>query len=410
MRRRDFIKNSAYALSATALLSGCDNDKTQKAEKQVVRRKFKDIEVPLLGFGCMRLPMRNEKEVDMVELDRMIAYAMSHGINYFDTAYMYVDSQSESAIGEILSKYDRKSYFIADKLPIHNIEKPDDIRKIFDEQLKKCRVDYFDFYMAHNICKHTYGKYFSLNIHEELLKLKKEGKIKYIGFSFHGDPEMLEKVLEEKNWDFCQLQINYLDWELINASEQYSIARDAEVPVIVMEPLRGGALVNLPPEPLAVLKRRLPNANPVDFAFRWVSSLEGVVTVLSGMSNLDQVRQNAEIFENFNNISMEERFIAVDVARAIQSQGEINCTACKYCIEYCPRGINIPALISLYNLYKVNKDPSKFKFYYETIVEEERAEACVKCGICKGSCPQGLDIPAILEQIAQEYKRPLKKS
>lgn len=210
MKRREFIINSALAVGGTALLSGCGKKQIKKSENQVVRRKFDNTDMPLIALGCMRLPMRNGK-IDMVELDKMVAYAMEHGANYFDTAYMYVEGKSENAIGEILKQYPRESFILTDKNPAYLVNSPADVHKLFNVQLKKCQVEYFDNYMVHNINKNTLKNYRDNNMYDELLKLKKEGKIKHLGFSFHGDPAMLKEVINEHKWDFCQLQINYLD-------------------------------------------------------------------------------------------------------------------------------------------------------------------------------------------------------
>ena len=406
MNRRDFLVNSTVALGGCAILSGCDNKKLIKEEGKITKRKFKGIEIPLLGFGCMRLPMTKDgKKVDMVELDKMVEYAMNHGANYFDTAYMYVDSQSESAMGEVLKKYPRESFILADKSPIYKMKTQDDIRKIFDEQRKKCQVEYFDFYMAHNINKNTYQTYKDTKMHEQLLELKKEGKIKYVGFSFHGTPDILKEVVAEGNWDFCQLQINYLDWDVVKGKEQYEIAHNAGIPVTVMEPLRGGGLVNLSDKALKELKENYPETTPAAFGLRWAASLDDVVTVLSGMSNLEQMKENIETFENFIPMTEDEKTTALKIAKIIQSQGEINCTACKYCLEVCPKDINIPAIFALYNQYKVEKNDYMFTVYYETLPEEERAEECIKCGLCTKNCPQGLQIPELLEKAIHEYEK-----
>ena len=406
MNRRDFLVNSAVALGGCALLSGCNDKKLIKEEGKITKRKFKDIEIPLLGFGCMRLPMvKDGSEVDMVELDKMVEYAMNHGANYFDTAYMYVDSKSETVMGKVLKKYPRESFILADKSPIYKMKEYDDVRKIFDEQRKKCQVEYFDFYMAHNINKNTYQAYKDTKMHEQLLELKKEGKIKYVGFSFHGTPDILKEVVAEGNWDFCQLQINYLDWDVVKGKEQYEIAQSAGIPVTVMEPLRGGGLVNLSDKSMEELKSNYPDTTPAEFGLRWAASLNNVVTVLSGMSNLEQMKQNIATFENYKDMDEKEKQVADKIAKIIQSQGEINCTACKYCMEVCPKGINIPAIFSLYNQYKVVKNNYMFTVYYETLSEEERPEACIKCGLCNKNCPQGLQIPELLAKIADEYKK-----
>ena len=406
MKRRDFIINSTLALGGAALLCGCNKKEVKKNEKQVVRRKFKDIDTPLISLGCMRLPMRDNK-IDMVKLDKMVEYAMNHGANYFDTAYMYVDGKSENAIGEILKKYKRESFILADKCPAYLVNSPSDVRKLCLEQLKKCQVEYFDIYMVHNINKNSISNYRNNNMYDELIKLKKEGLIKYVGFSFHGDPKMLKEVINEHDWDFCQLQINYLDWEVVNADELYKIADEKKVPVIVMEPLRGGVLCNLPQKAKDELKQNCPEDTQASFGLRWVAGRKRVFTILSGMSNLEQLKENINTFIDYKPITEKEEKTAHNIAQIIQSQGAINCTACKYCLEVCPRGINIPAIFGLYNMYKSSTQANRnfmFVYNYNALDESSRADKCINCGLCNKNCPQALDIPKLLKEIDKKVK------
>ncbi len=406
MKRREFIINSALAAGGAALLAGCGKKEIKKSENQVVRRKFDNLEIPLIALGCMRLPMSNGK-IDMAELDKMVAYAMEHGANYFDTAYMYVEGKSENAIGEILKQYPRDSFFLTDKNPSYLVNSPADVHRIFKEQLKKCQVEYFDNYMVHNINKNTISNYRDNDMYGELLKLKKDGLIKHLGFSFHGDPKMLKEVISEHKWDFCQLQLNYLDWEVVNGDQLYEIAEEANVPVIVMEPLRGGALCNIPAKAAEKLKAECPEDTQASFGLRWVANKPLVFTILSGMSNLQQVKENIDTFVNYIPFTEKEEKTAHEIAQIIQSQGAINCTACKYCMEVCPRGINIPAIFGLYNLYKASAQPNaEFMFVtnYNALKEEERADKCIHCGLCNKNCPQGLDIPKLLADVLAKVK------
>ena len=405
MKRREFIINSALAVGGTALLAGCGKRDVITKEGQICKRTFHNLEIPLLGFGCMRLPMKNETTIDMQELDRMVYYCMEHGANYFDTAYMYVNSQSEIAMGKTLKRYKREDFILADKSPIYKMKTQSDVRKIFEEQLKKCQVEYFDFYMCHNINKNTFDTYKKVNMYDELLKLKQEGKIKYLGFSFHGTPDILREVVKEHKWDFCQLQINYLDWDVVKAHEQYEIVQNEKIPVTVMEPLRGGGLVNLSDKALQKLKSAYPDTTPAEFGLRWAASRQNVITVLSGMSNLQQVKENIATFMNYKDMTEEEEKVADEIAKIIQSQGEINCTACKYCMEVCPRSINIPAIFALYNQYKVTSNKMLFKIYYESLAESEQAHNCIKCNLCNKNCPQNLEIPQLLAKVDEEYKK-----
>lgn len=406
MKRREFIINSALAVGGSVLLSGCGKKEIKKSENQVVRRKFDGIDTPLIALGCMRLPMNNGK-IDMVELDKMVEYAMEHGANYFDTAYMYVEGKSENAIGEILKKYPRESFILADKCPAYLVNSPADVRKLCEEQLKKCQVEYFDNYMVHNINKNTLSNYRDNDMYGELLKLKKEGIIKHLGFSFHGDPQMLREVIKEHKWDFCQLQINYLDWEVVNADELYQIADEAGVPIIVMEPLRGGTLCDLPEKAVEKLKQECPDDTQASFGLRWVASKQRVFTILSGMSNLQQLKENVDTFVNYKEFSEKETKVAHEMAQIIQSQGAISCTACKYCMEVCPRGINIPAIFGLYNIYKSSTQYSKkfmFTYNYKALDESTRADKCIDCKLCVKNCPQNLDIPELLKVVQKEVE------
>lgn len=406
MKRREFIINSALAVGGTALLAGCGKKEVKKAEGQVVRRKFDNTTMPLIALGCMRLPMRDGK-IDMVELDKMVEYAMAHGANYFDTAYMYVDGKSENAIGEVLKKYPRESFILTDKNPAYLVNSPADVHKLFNEQLKKCQVEYFDNYMVHNINKNTIRNYRDNDMYGELLKLKKEGKIKHLGFSFHGDPKMLREVISEHKWDFCQLQLNYLDWEVVNADELYQIADEAGVPVIVMEPLRGGVLCNLPEKAANHLKEKCPNDTQASFGLRWIAGKERVFTILSGMSNLQQLKENVDTFVNYREITPEEEKVGQELAHIIQSGGAISCTACRYCMEVCPRGINIPAIFGLYNMYKGSTAANAafmFVYNYNALKEEQRADKCIECRLCIKNCPQDLQIPKLLKEVDKTVK------
>ena len=408
MKRREFIINSVLAVGGATLLTGCGQKEVQKSEKQVVKRKFAGKEFPLIALGCMRLPMRDSK-IDMDELDKMVEYAMSHVANYFDTAYMYVEGKSENAIGEILKQYPRESFFLADKCPAYLVNSKEDVARLFNEQLKKCHVDYFDNYMVHNINKDSIHNYRDNDMYGEILKLKKEGRVKNLGFSFHGDPDMLREVIHEHKWDFCQLQLNYLDWEVINAKELYEIADEAKVPIIVMEPLRGGGLCNLPDKAAAKLKESCPDDTQASFGLRWVTSKPRVFTILSGMSNFQQMKENIDTFSNFKEFTQEELQTAAEVAKLIQSQGAINCTACRYCMEVCPRGINIPAIFGLYNVYKNNDNGFMFGVNYNALKDNEKADKCINCHLCSKNCPQGLDIPALLKKVESTVERVSKK-
>jgi predicted aldo/keto reductase-like oxidoreductase len=356
--------------------------------------------VSLLGFGGMRFG--NIK--DHAACITMMLKAAQGGVNYFDTAYMYMGGKSESAMGEVLQKYERKSYYLVSKNPTMMLKSKSDVLKIFDEQLKRCKTDYFDLYMVHNINKDTIDKYRDFESYNQLLTKKREGKIKYLGFSFHGDVEMLKQVVKEHDWDFCQLQLNYFDWDTAKADEMYDIATKAKLPIVVMEPLRGGGLSTLNPSAEKLLKDNCPNDTPTSYALRWVAGKENVFTVLSGMGKLGHVEENIATLSDYKPLTVKEEALSTDLVKAIKSQGEIGCTDCKYCIESCPRGVNIPAIFTLYNSYKLFKNKFLFKASYEGLPASEKADRCIECGACVKHCPQSLDIPKLLKQVESEFK------
>jgi hypothetical protein len=405
MRRRDFIVNSLIALCGTALLSGCGpkSANTVLATSQIARRKFANITTPLLGFGCMRLPRNVGGQVDMGEFEKMVDYAMDSGVNFFDTAWFYMDGKSESIMAEALKKYERESYYISTKSPLRSLKAREDVLKFFNEQLQRCRTSYFDFYMAHNINPDTIDAYRDFEVYEQLLPLKKEGKIKHLGFSFHGSVDMLRQLISEREWDFCMLQLNYYDWEILHGGEMYDIATKAGVPIIVMEPLRGGGLCELTPSAQNLLEEKMPGTTPTDYALRWLSGKENIFTILSGMSKFEHIKENvATLKEGFVPLTPEQMALSVELVRLIKAQGEINCTDCKYCVKSCPRGVNIPEIFVLYNTYKTFGNRHLFVRGYDALKNSEKISRCIECGSCRRDCPQGLDIPEVLKQIANE--------
>ena len=419
MKRREFIVNSLLAIGGAVLLDGCNlgGNKTKKnAGNKVVTRKFKNLDIPLLSFGCMRLPVLNG-QVDIDHFEKMADYAMRRGVNYFDTAYMYHGGESENAVGRILSTYKRDSFILATKNPLRALNSKEDIRRIFDEQLKKCRVDYFDFYMAHNLSVLTADNYRNFKVYDELMKIKEEGLIKHVGFSYHGGDELLREAANEYPWEFCQIQFNYLDWKDMherrgmdspwsarNVYKNYDILVKAKIPIIAMSPLRGGALSRLAGSAKAVVADQAPNDTPTSLALRWCAGKENVFTVLSGMSSLEQMKENVETFINYRPITEKEEAIAEKVAAILQKQGEINCTTCNYCAD-CPRGIAIAFIFDAYNEYKATGKAEVFIKKYDSLKEREKADKCIKCGLCSQHCPQLLDIPPLLEMVDNTIKK-----
>ena len=414
MNRRKFLKTTITlaALAPAARFwgrEGADGDKLPDETKgpQVTRRRYKDtaLTLPLLGFGCMRLPTVSSggPDIDHATARKMIAEAMRAGCNYFDTAYMYHRGLSEKCLGELLQDYPRDSYYLTDKMPVWYASDEAGMERIFREQLSRCRTTYFDFYLVHSLGKDNWEKAQQLKAYDFLLKKKKEGKIRKLGFSFHDKPEVLQKIVSARAWDFAQIQLNYLDWELYRSREQYEILTRAGIPVIVMEPLRGGALATLSPEAEAILKKADPQSSCAAWALRYVASLPNVLCILSGMTLPEHVEDNLRTFTPFKPLTDNERKVLNEALTAYRKCLAIPCTACRYCMP-CPAEVEIPKIFGIYNQYKVSGNRWMFNKNYYAIDEDSRASACVDCGACLKKCPQKLDIPNLMKQIAREFK------
>ena len=371
------------------------------------KRKFEKIqaEVSLLGYGCMRLPklFEDKNDIDWKEAEKLIDYAYTHGVNYFDTAYPYHAGESERFIGSALKKYPRDSFFLASKLPVWLLKEPDDVDRILEEQLEKCQVDYFDFYLCHNLSHDHFEAVLKYDVLKRLLKKKEEGKIRRLGFSFHDKPEMLEKIIQYHHWDFAQIQLNYLDWEMQNAKRQYELLEENGIPCIVMEPVRGGALATLSDQAVAELKKAEPEKSVASWAIRYAASLPNVMTVLSGMSTMEQVKDNVDTMTNFRPLTAEDQAVLARALKIYRENVTIPCTGCRYCMD-CPAGVDIPAVFSVYNRYAVGKNKNSFKTEYEQLGAEKQASNCVSCRRCMEHCPQGIDIPARMAEIDAAVK------
>lgn len=374
----------------------------------MITRKFKDMpeNISLLGFGCMRLPQRSEvrTDVDFEAGQKMVDYAVENGVTYFDTAYPYHDGVSEKFIGQALKKYPRDSYYLADKLPVIRLESEEDVETYFNEQLERCGVEYFDFYLAHSLDKHKMQKMRDYKVYEQLLQKKKEGKIKYLGFSFHDEPPVLQEILDENDWDFCQLQVNYLDWELIDSKTQYEMVEKAGMPCIIMEPVRGGALATLNEESAGILKQYHPNKSLASWAVRWAAGLPNVLTVLSGMSNFEQVEDNIQTVKNFTPITAEEQEKIDKALKIYKDANTVPCTACRYCMD-CPFGVDIPGVFQIYNEFKLGNNDFMFGYQYDHLGKEHQASACTACGACVPECPQAIPIPERMAEINKIWQK-----
>ncbi len=359
-----------------------------------------DEMVSLLGFGCMRLPRLDpdKPEIDYELGQKMVDYAYAHGVNYFDTAYPYHQGLSEPFIGAALKKYPRESYNLVTKLFIPALKEESDIDRIFNEQLDRCKVDYFDFYLAHALNAERFELIERLHVFERLSEFKAQGKIRHIGFSFHDTPEVLERILAAHDWEFAQIQLNYLDWELQNAERQYELIEQKGIQCTIMEPVRGGMLAVLTPEAIECFKQADPNASAASWAIRFAASKKNVLTVLSGMTNLDHVTDNVNTIENFRPLTKEDEAVIESALAAYRKAVTIPCTGCRYCMD-CPSGVDIPKVFAAYNRYATSRSRAMFDKLYLELAEVERAESCVACGSCLPKCPQHIDIPAKMKEI-----------
>ena len=412
MNRREFLKSAFFTTIGAVVLSACKKvvAETKKVFGKVYTKKFRNLDISAIGFGLMRLPQKLG-EPNVAATQAMVDYAMEHGINYYDTAWFYHGGKSELTAGKVLKKYPRNSYYLADKLPLRLLDTKEQVLQFFGEQLRRCQVDYFDFYLAHNINKSEWETLKKCNVYEQLSQKKKEGKIKYLGFSIHDTPELLEEVISTYKWDFVQLPINLIDWEKtdssgwygVNAKKQYEIATKAGIPVVVMNPLKGGQLSTLNKAAVDLLKKEDPKASPSSWSLRYVASLENVFCVLSGMTEMEHMVDNVNTFINFKPLTEKEQKVLSNAIAVYKSSGAITCTYCQYCTG-CPIGIDIPKNFNIYNEYKADNKKDKFIAAYESIKEENRADKCINCGICKPKCPQKHDIPNLLKEVGNIYK------
>lgn len=367
-----------------------------------------------LGFGLMRLPLLDKDDVtaiDQTQLCRMVDRFMEQGFTYFDTAYPYHKQTSELAVKTALvDRYPRERFVLADKMPVFLVEKPEDYPRFFNEQLEKCGVTYFDYYLMHALDAGRYAKLKELGGFDFGRRMKAEGKIRNLGFSFHDTADVLDQILtEQPDLDFVQLQINYIDWESpsVQSRKCYEAARKHGKPVIIMEPIRGGALVNVPKKAEDMMKVCHPELSVPSWAIRFAASLDGVIMVLSGMSDMAQLEDNTSYMREFAPLNGEEQEIVEKVAEIIRSTITIPCTACRYCVDGCPQGIPIPNFFSLYNQMEQTRDKGTQKRAYEDLVKDGshgKASQCIGCRQCEEHCPQHIDITGWLEKTAAAFE------
>ena len=370
----------------------------------MIYRDFQGLKLSALGFGTMRLPTIGGvySKIDEKAAAEMFDYAIQHGVNYFDTAWGYHDGESENTDGKILSKYPRESFYLASKFPGYDLSNFGRVEEIFEKQLKKCRVDYFDFYLFHNVCEMNIDAYLNeekYGTYSYLMEQKRNGRIRHLGFSAHGSLAVIERFLEKygKDMEFCQLQINYLDWEFQNAKGKVELLKKYNIPVWVMEPVRGGKLASLAAEDEKKLKAFRPNDSIASWAFRFLQALPEVKVILSGMSDMKQVKDNIKTFEDAKPLNAEESAALDAIAREMLAKTSLPCTACRYCTSHCPKHLDIPELIKLYNEHRFTGGGFIAPMVVSALAEEKRPSACIGCRSCEKVCPQQIKISEMMK-------------
>ena len=364
------------------------------------KNDFQELSLSRLGFGTMRLPQK-DGAIDEGQVFEMVDYALANGVNYFDTAYPYHGGLSEVVAGKALRRHPRDQWLLATKYPGHQIASSYNPAEIFEEQLAKCGVEYFDFYLLHNVYENSMGVYMDpkWGIIDYFREQKRLGRIRHLGFSTHARPETLERFLGQvDDMEFCQIQLNYLDWTLQDAKAKYRLLTERNIPVWVMEPLRGGKLAALPEEQAEKLRALRPAESQAAWGLRWLMALPNVKMVLSGMSDMAQMKDNVATFSEGAPLTEAENAVLADIAEALKVG--VPCTRCRYCCDGCPMGLDIPMLLHGYNDLKFTRSmtvPMKM----DALPPEKRPQACIGCGACAAVCPQGIDIPGTMSEFAE---------
>ena len=373
----------------------------------MIYRAFQDIQLSNLGMGAMRLPVisGNDGQIDEAAVFRMVDQAMAGGVNYYDTAWGYHNGQSEIVIGKALSRYPREKFYLATKFPGYDLRNMGKAEAIFEEQLRKCQVEYFDFYLFHNVCEMNIDAYLNdekYRTYTYLIAQKRSGRIRHLGFSAHGSVEVIKRFLDAygKDMEFCQLQLNWLDWDFQDAKAKVALLKEWNIPVWVMEPLRGGKLANLPEEDAAKLRALRPHEGIPAWSFRFLQSIPEVKVILSGMSNEEQMADNLRTFETDQPLSDQERAVLLALSGDMTRRTALPCTACRYCTTHCPKGLNIPWLLELYNEHIFTGGGFIAPMALMSLPEDKKPSACIGCRSCERVCPQQIRISEAMKDFA----------
>lgn len=360
---------------------------------------FKGIKLSTLGMGNMRLPSldpeNRDSKINYEEAHRMIDLAMKNGVNYYDTAYVYQNGDSERCVGEAMKRYPRDSFYLATKF---NYRANPDYKAVFAEQLERLQTDHIDFYLLHCLNDTNIDNYLNCGCIDYFEQMRKEGKITYLGFSTHASPATLRRFADAHKWDFAQIQMNYLDWEFSTTEEEYNILTERNIPIIVMESVRGGRLSSLTPELDARLQEAQPGWSVSSWAFRWLMTHKNIIVMLSGMSTMDQVKDNLRTFEKDNALSPKQSAFLIDIAHEFKKGFTVPCTGCRYCTPDCPMQLDIPELLKVYNKYKYNRE---WWNNLKDIAEDKLPSKCIGCGSCMEHCPQNIEIPSYMKKLAR---------
>lgn len=376
----------------------------------MIYRDFQDIKLSALGMGAMRLPVidGDDSRIDEKRTEEMVAYAMEQGVNYYDTAWGYHGGNSELAMGKALKNYPRESFYLASKFPGYDLSNMDKVEEIFEKQLEKCQVEYFDFYLFHNVCEMNIDAYLDpkFGIFEYLMKQKENGRIRHLGFSAHGGEAVLKRFLDAygEHMEFCQLQLNYLDWTFQNGKEKVELMKEHQIPVWVMEPVRGGKLASLPEKYAEQLKALRPEESTVAWAFRFLQSVPEVKVVLSGMSDMEQMKENIRTYEEDRPLNQEEMDTLMGIAQDMVKKTSVPCTACHYCVDHCPQELDIPRLLELYNEHVLTEGGFIAPMALSAIPAEKHPDACIGCRSCEAVCPQQIKISEAMADFAEKLK------